>query len=136
MLKLQDGEVGCKRSLVSLLSYNTETHIGFLNHSDVIPTVSNTRHTLACHLLQRSSNQSFLSGTASTAADRVSLLCDHEEALEKVGVVLEHMKRHAVHNQHLVVELVVELRNLVLHVSDGSEIAHLENSLLLRFEAS
>ncbi len=67
-----DGKIGSERGLHTFLSNNTETDIGFLDHGDIITTVTNACDNLASALLDLDSNDSFLRRTASTDTDRLS----------------------------------------------------------------
>ena len=77
--ELIDREIRSKRSLLSLLSHNSNSHICFQNHANIVSAVSDTGYSLASVLDHAFGDISFLGGRASAYADDGGFACDFEE---------------------------------------------------------
>lgn len=81
MTELNQWEISSERSLHTFSSNNTKSNVSFLDHCDIIASVSYTCDILLCVKFNISSNKSLLGWTTSTNTNRFSLASNSEEFL-------------------------------------------------------
>lgn len=99
--ELGHGKIGSERSLHTFFAHDTKTDIGFLDHGDIITTVTNACDNLASALLDLDCNDSFLRWTASADADSFCRLGHIEEFLAKLLIGDNDAQCSAIDHQHV-----------------------------------
>lgn len=97
MLEFKNGKVWGQSSLFTFFSYNTDTNVSYLNHADIISTISNPKNNFSSVIFDTSCNDSFLRWWNSATDDSWGLCCSCIEEIREVGQRIG--KRYTINNQ-------------------------------------
>ena len=95
------GEIGSQRCLHAFFSDDSEANVSFLDHGDVVSTITDASNDFACDFFDVDSNDSFLSRAASTDTDGFRSLCNVKELLAQLLVCYDHSQCGSIDHQHM-----------------------------------
>ena len=97
----QNREVSGERGLHALLTHDTKADVGFLDHSNIIATITDACDNFTSALLDVNSNDSFLGRTTSADTNSLGLLRHIEEFLAQLLIRDDNTQRATINHQHM-----------------------------------
>ena len=94
-------EISSERSLHTFFADNTETYVSFLDHGNVVSSITNACNNFTSALFDLDRNDSFLSWTASTNTNSLGGLRDIKEFLTKLLIRNDNTQGGSINHQHM-----------------------------------